>query len=80
MSVKTIEVHSNGVIQKVFDQKGNLLRYQAGLAGNSHALTACSSLEAARKVLGVEIKPPLKVTQPKMANPQNQKGYKAPKR
>lgn len=78
--LRTIEVHANGIIQKVYDQKGNLLRYQAGLAGNSRALTACSSLEAARKVLGVVVNPPLKVTKPKMENPQNQKGYKAPKR
>lgn len=78
--LRTIEVHSNGIIQKVLDQNGNLIRYQAGLAGNCRTLTACSTLAGARAVLGITVEPPAKATKPKMANPQNQKGYKAPKR
>jgi hypothetical protein len=78
--LRTIEVHSNGVIQKVFNQKGELIRYQACLAGNTTALTACSSLAEARNILGIRINPPAKDTKPKMSNPQNQKGYKAPTR
>jgi hypothetical protein len=73
--LRTIEKHGNAVIQKVFDVRGNLLRYQAGIPNNGKILTACSTLSEARKVLGVQITPPTKTTKPKMANPQNQKGY-----
>ncbi len=64
--IRTIEVHSNGIIQKVFNHKGELVRYQAGIAGNSKALTACSSLHEARAILG--IMPPPVIVKPKRKN------------
>lgn len=73
--IRTIEVHSSGIIQKVLKPNGELIGYQAGLAGNARTLTRCSTLAEARTILGIEIKPPTKVTKPKMTNPQNQKGY-----
>jgi hypothetical protein len=76
--LRTIEHHDDLVIQKVFTPKGKLIRYQAGKIGT--LLTACSTLSEARAAIGVEIHPPAKVTAPKMSNPQNQKGYKAPNR
>ncbi len=64
--IRTIEVHSNGIIQKVFNGKGELVRYQAGLAGNTKALTACSTLWEARAILG--ILPPPVIVHPKRKN------------
>lgn len=78
--IRTIEKHQDQVIQKVFDPKGNLLRYQAGRIGDAASITTCSTLNEARASIGVSITPPQILTKPKSSNPQNQKGYSASRR
>jgi hypothetical protein len=78
--IRTIEHHQDQVIQKVFDHRGNLVRYQAGRPGDAASITTCSTLSEARASLGVTITPPQILTKPKSENPQNQKGYSANRR
>lgn len=78
--IRTIEKHHDCVIQKVFTPHGKLVTYQAGRLGDASSITQCSTLAEARKAIGVEIQHPTKTTKPKLDNPQNQKGYSAPRR
>ena len=78
--LKTIEKHAVFEIQKVYDQHGKLMRYQAGIPGDTPHMVVCSTLSEARNAIGVHITPPAKITKPKSECPQNQKGYKAPTR
>lgn len=78
--LRTIEKYGDVVIQKVYSNSGDVIAYQAGIPGDVKTITRCSSLAEARDAIGVHINPPQSVTKPKMANPQNQKGYRADRR
>lgn len=80
MGLYEVEKVNGHIIQKVVNQKGELVRYQTvkdGFAGDTNAVHPTDTLTGARALAGYTL-PKFVVenpTKPKSSYPQNQKGY-----
>lgn len=80
--IRTIEVVDGATIQKVtyVSKDVTVTRYQAvpaGALGDTSRIARVETLAEARNLLGIKHQPDARVTLPKSAHAQNQKGYRA---
>ena len=78
--IKIIDRFDGKVIQKVTKPSGELLRYQVVEPGNGASCHEFKTLTEARSFYDCKAPPPVILTKPKAANPQNQPGYRATKK